>query len=180
MIRMGGQLRAGDVVWDPFCGSAMELIEAGIAAERMHTSESGGGGGLRLVGTDIDSSAISVAHANVAAARRERLIGDASASFEACDFREAPSQMPQLLRRGGVALVVTNPPLGRRVKVRRPRELFNDLFALSGELLRPGGRLVLINPLEVEPEGRGWKLESRVMVNLGLRKLEAVEAWTKL
>ena len=52
---------------------------------------------------------------------------------------------------GCVSLIITNPPLGRRVKVSNLHALFADLFALSAKLRRPGGRLVLINPLRARP-----------------------------
>jgi len=39
---------------------------------------------------------------------------------------------------------------------------------------------VLINPLRVTPrDSDAWTLESRVMVDLGLRKMEPVETWRK-
>ena len=51
--------------------------------------------------------------------------------------------MPLPLAAGSVDAMITNPPLGRRVKVANLHALFADLFRLSAELLRPGGgRLV--------------------------------------
>ena len=208
MVRMAGRLQDGDLVWDPFCGSAMELIEAAIAAtaqsralgDEAHRggSECVTAGRLRLVGTDIDPAAISVAEDNFAAALRAKsgaaltneevsdlseplLAPGTQANFEACDFREAQRLLPGMLgSRGQVRLIITNPPLGRRVKVKKPRALFYDLFDVSGKLLQRDGHLVLINPLRVTPrDSDAWTLESRVMVDLGLRKMEPVETWRK-
>ena len=43
--------QAEEVVWDPFCGTAMELIECALAAPAVHA----------VLGTDLDARAISVA-----------------------------------------------------------------------------------------------------------------------
>ena len=150
------------------------------------------------MGTDIDPAAISVAEDNFAAALRAKsgaaltneevsdlseplLAPGTQANFEACDFREAQRLLPGMLgSRGQVRLIITNPPLGRRVKVKKPRALFYDLFDVSGKLLQRDGHLVLINPLRVTPrDSDAWTLESRVMVDLGLRKMEPVETWRK-
>src|SRR5205823_12588543 len=67
LARAGG-VRADDVVWDPFVGSAMELIE------RARLGPYGA-----LYGTDTDAGALARARDNVGAAgvaRRELLLGD--------------------------------------------------------------------------------------------------------
>jgi SAM-dependent methyltransferase len=45
--------------------------------------------------------------------------------------------------------------------------LFADLFKVSAEVLRPGGLLVFVNPLRLEPEGLPLRLEHRRTVDLG-------------
>ena len=60
--------------------------------------------------------------------------------------------------------------------------LYADLFIKAHELLRDGGRLVFINPLRVAPRGAAAKhlsLESRRVVDLGLRRDCSVEVWRK-
>ena len=135
------------VVYDPFCGTAMELIETALAS-RAAGGGASGGGGLTLVGTDVDAAAIAVAEANLAKAD----LGVAHA-FGVRDFRDAlAADAPLPLAAGSVDAMITNPPLGRRVKVANLHALFADLFRLSARALRPGGgRLVVINPLRAEP-----------------------------
>ena len=141
-----------------------------------------------LIGTDLNTQAIAIAKANVAAARQLNggLLGASDAlrgvesTFEACDFRDAPARV-SALRAARVSLIISNPPLGRRVRVRNLHALFADLFELSAELLRPHGRLVLINPLRATPRGPTClRLESRRVVDLGLRHGCGVEVWRKV
>jgi tRNA G10 N-methylase Trm11 len=63
--------------------------------------------------------------------------------------------------------VITNPPLGRRVRVPDLHGLCADLFKVSAQVLRPGGLLVFINPLRLEPEGLPLALQHRRTVDLG-------------
>ena len=148
----------------------MELIESVIASD----------GVAELVGSDIDAAAIDVAEANLAAARRSGVVPDATkATWLACDFREAADRAPALLSSGRVSLVISNPPLGQRVKVRNLRKLHSDLFRVSTLALRPGGRLVTINPLRLRPDSPGLRLESRRTVDLGLRRGCSVEVWRR-
>ena len=167
------------VVYDPFCGTAMELIETALAS-RAAGGGASGGGGLTLVGTDVDAAAIAVAEANLAKAD----LGVAHA-FGVRDFRDAlAADAPLPLAAGSVDAMITNPPLGRRVKVANLHALFADLFRLSAELLRPGGgRLVVINPLRAEPPDaatrRRLRLASQRTVDLGLRRACSVEVWER-
>ena len=175
MARLAGEVRPGEVVWDPFCGGATELIEVALRA--------GGAGhdGVRLVGTDLDATAIGIAEANVAAAARLGADG-LHASFHACDFRDAMARVPELTR-GRVSLIVSNPPLGRRVKVRNLHALFADLFDVASTALCVHGRAVLVNPLRARPkpsEASTLRLVSRRVVDLGLRHDCGVEVWEKV
>lgn len=119
LARLAG-VRADDVIWDPFVGSGLELCERGLL-----------GPYRRLWGSDLDARALAVARENLAAAgldRWELLEGDARAL-------EIP---------GGVTCVITNPPLGRRV--RGPEGLLCEALGPLAANLRPGGRLVWITP----------------------------------
>lgn len=114
-----GEAHPGDRVWDPFCGSGLELVER---ARR---------GPLRaLVGSDIDPAALDAARHNLAAAgvAAELVAGDAR--------RHAP---------GPVDLILTNPPLGSRVQVDAAMVLV-DAVPNFARALAPGGRLVWITP----------------------------------
>jgi tRNA G10 N-methylase Trm11 len=149
LARLAGK-QADELVWDPFCGSGLELIEAALFGQV-----------AQVVGTDIDPAAIAIAQANFAAAKLPHTQG----AFHACDFRDV-TKIPQL-DRGKVSLVISNPPLGRRVRVPNMHGLFADLFRLSSEVLRPGGRLVFVNPLRLESVDPTLRLESRRPVDLG-------------
>jgi 16S rRNA G966 N2-methylase RsmD len=114
-----GEARPGDRVWDPFCGSGVELVER---ARR---------GPLRsLLGTDLDVRALDAARANLAAA-------GVAARLAAADAR---SHAP-----GPIDLIITNPPLGSRIRVDAATLLAAALPNLA-RALAPRGRLVWITP----------------------------------
>ena len=115
--------RPDDVVWDPFTGSAMELVERALL-----------GPYASLHGTDTDASAIERARENLEAAgvsRFELKVADART------FRlpTAPT------------LVITNPPYGKRVRSGGDiGALLEATLANVASQLRPHGRLVWITP----------------------------------
>ena len=138
------------VVWDPFCGSGLELIERSML------------GGVRAVhGTDLDPAAIGIARANFEAAGLENVSG----MFTQCDFREAEQRAG--IAPGSITLVITNPPLGRRVRVKDMRGLIADLLLAASKALEPGGLLIFTNPLRDGPSSPSLKLEYRQTVDLG-------------
>jgi tRNA G10 N-methylase Trm11 len=138
------------VVWDPFCGSGLELIERSML------------GGVRTVyGTDLDPAAIAIARANFQAAGLENV----SAMFTPCDFRDAEKAAG--IAPGSITLVITNPPLGRRVRVKDMRGLIADLLLAASKALEPGGLLIFTNPLRDGPSSPSLNLEYRQAVDLG-------------
>lgn len=147
IARLGG-VDADDVVWDPFVGSGTEIVErARLGPYRA------------LFGSDLDRRALAAADENLRAARVDgvRLVqGDA--------LVVPPPR--------GLSLVLTNPPLGRRV--RRDAELKETLarfVARVGAALAPGGRLVWIAPhahvARREASGVGLELVRSWTVDLG-------------
>lgn len=148
MARLAGPME-DDVVWDPFCGSGLELIERALR------------GGVRMViGTDLSETALRIARANFDAA-----IGSKVPAIFACgDFRESPADA---LKDGGVSLVISNPPMGRRVPIANLEGLIEDLFLTADRVLQPGGRLVFANPLRVKPRGRSLVRDYRKKIDLG-------------
>lgn len=110
----------GDVVWDPFVGSGLELVERALRAPVR-----------ALVGTDIDPDALAAAAANLAAAHvaAELRLGDSLAG-------EAPR----------ATAIISNPPMGRRVARGRAEELLLRLVDRAGEVLPAGGILCWISP----------------------------------
>ena len=149
MARLAG-VEKDEVVWDPFCGSGLELIERALR------------GGVKILhGTDLDSAAILVAQANFMAAK----LSSTHAVFTCSDFRQASSSAT--IAPGSVSLIITNPPLGRRVRIKDMKGLFADFYAAASVALRPGGRLVFVNPLRTSPTDRSLKLEYQAPVDLG-------------
>ncbi|MEY2906216.1 MAG: hypothetical protein RLZZ408_687 [Verrucomicrobiota bacterium] len=152
MVRLAGHT-ANEVVWDPFCGSGLELVERGLL-----------GGVKSLHGTDLDPKAVEVARANITAA----MLSGTQSTITACDFREAlkPGNRTGIAP-GSVTLMITNPPLGRRVRVKDMKGLFADLYRAASLALKPGGRLVFANPLRTGPSDPSLKLEYRQAIDMG-------------
>jgi 23S rRNA G2445 N2-methylase RlmL len=116
-----GGVRSDDVVWDPFVGSGLELIERA----RLGPCAS-------LLGTDISAVALSAARDNLQQA-------GVVAALEQLDARKSEA--------AGVTLIVTNPPMGRRVtSAAALTDLLVPFVAHAAEALAPGGRMVWITP----------------------------------
>lgn len=131
LARVAGS-RDDDVVWDPFVGSAAELIErAKIGPFRS------------LIGSDVDERALAAARENLATARIEALLEKADA---------LTSQPP------GVTLVLTNPPMGRRAsRTAGLADVLDRFVAHAARVLRPGGRLVWIAPWPARSRRAGFR-----------------------
>ena len=156
MARLAGR-QENESVWDPFCGSGLELIERARL-----------GGVRRVFGSDLSAEAIAIATRNFAASSQDdgaAKLGNVVTRFARCDFRDFPDM--QELPAGSLTLIISNPPLGRRVPIRDLRGLFEDIFAVAANLLAPGGRLVFTNPFNMESPERSLKLQSRQTVDLG-------------
>jgi 23S rRNA G2445 N2-methylase RlmL len=143
MARLAGR-REKEIVWDPFCGSGLELIERALL-----------GGVAEVFGTDRSAEAVAIAEKNFRSA-----LGDSiKANFVACDFREAPKFSP--------TLIITNPPMGKRVPIPDLRGLIEDLFKVAAERLRAGGRLVFVNPLAMDFVAGGLRRQFRQKIDMG-------------
>jgi hypothetical protein len=121
LARIAGA-RSEDVVWDPFAGSGVELIERARL------------GPLReLHGTDLDQRALAAARENAERA------GVAGLVLQQADART--HRVP------GLSLVLTNPPMGRRVL--RAQGLSGVLCQVVRNVaaqLVPDGRMVWLSP----------------------------------
>lgn len=149
MARLAGRTE-NEVVWDPFCGSGLELIERTLL------------GGVRCVhATDRSSEAIAITRENFFAAK----LNHVQARFTCCDFRDY--ERIAGLGAGSVSLIITNPPLGKRVPIHDLRGLIRDLFDAAARVLRPGGRLVFANPLPVKSPPPEFKLQFRETIDFG-------------
>ena len=143
-------LRREESVWDPFCGSGLELIERARL-----------GGVTRILGTDLSPSAIQASQANWRAARIPKVHADfVQADFR--DFLKIRNCAP-----GSVSLVITNPPLGKRVPIPNLRGLLEELLDLACEALCPGGRMVWVNPVKIKSADPRLQTEFQQTVDLG-------------
>ena len=98
-----------------------------------------------MFGTDIEATAVAAARANVKRAGVERVLierGDA---------------LDPLVPPDGVTLIITNPPMGRRVQRGTHAELLLGFVDRAAEVLVPGGALVWIVP---EPQRVRERAES--------------------
>ncbi|MFT3769266.1 MAG: HEAT repeat domain-containing protein [Minicystis sp.] len=148
LARAGG-VRPDDVVWDPFVGSGTELCERALA-----------GPYRRLVGSDVDPRALDVARKNLEAAgvRDAALIAGDATSLR------PPGPPP--------TLVISNPPLGRRVhRGAGLGGLLERFVENAAGLLVKGGRLVWISPFPQRTRdaaaARGLRLAEAHEVDMG-------------
>jgi 23S rRNA G2445 N2-methylase RlmL len=122
LVRVAG-VRDDDVVWDPFMGSGVELVERARAGRY-----------ARLVGSDTDPRALDAARANFAAAGVRGVH---------VDLADAVAYTPPK-----ATLIVTNPPMGRRlVRDGSLAELLDRFIDHAGVVLSKGARLVWLSPL---------------------------------
>ncbi len=133
--------RAGERIWDPFCGSGLELVECARRAA------------ATLIGTDLDDAALDAARANTAGLAVALARGDARTHDP-----------------GIIDAIVTNPPLGSRVQLDAAALLVACLPHFARCLVR-GGRLVWITPApkKTSPvaEALGFSRAFRTSVDLG-------------
>ena len=138
--------RDDDVVWDPFVGAGAEL------AERARL-----GPYASLIGTDIDGAAIEAARTNLTAA------GITNATLAIADATTYDAR--------GVTLIVTNPPMGRRVQRGTHGELLERFVDHAAQVLVPGGALVWAAPdarkLHARAERAGLVLDHAFTVDMG-------------
>ncbi len=160
MARMAG-VEDEEVVWDPFCGSGLELIERGLL-DKVQS----------IIASDIDINATEIAAANFAAAGE---ISE-SISIHCGDFKEY-RKVTQIEPKS-LSLILANPPLGRRVRIDDLKALISEFFEIAAITLRPGGRLVFINPLKLDSPDARLKLSERHLVDLGGFDCR-VEKWIK-
>ncbi|CAN96061.1 putative N6-adenine DNA/RNA methylase [Sorangium cellulosum So ce56] len=148
LARIAGA-RGDDVVWDPFVGSGLELCERALL-----------GPYRRLVGSDRDPRALQIARENLDAA------GARGAELLQRDAVGAPppGEAP--------TLILTNPPLGRRVERTGDLDAMLDRFVEgAARALAPGGRMVWISPFPERTEAvarrSGLRPEALLRVDMG-------------
>jgi 23S rRNA G2445 N2-methylase RlmL len=160
MARLAG-VEANEVIWDPFCGSGLELIERGLLG-RVQT----------LIASDINRKATEIATLNFAAAGT---FSESLSIFRA-DFKEYRKLTN--IEPNSLSLILANPPLGRRVRIDDLNALISKFFEIAAGTLSPGGRLVFINPLKLDSPDARLKLAERHLVDMGGFDCR-VEKWVK-
>jgi predicted RNA methylase len=148
--------RSDDVVWDPFVGAGLELVErARLGPYR------------RLIGSDVDPRAIEAARANLDRA-------GVQATLEVADATT--------FRPYGVSAIVSNPPMGRRVERGSHGDLLERFLTHAGQLLPKGGALVWMDPSPKRTHPRAQaarlRLDERIAVDMGGFSAE-LSRWTK-
>jgi tRNA G10 N-methylase Trm11 len=137
--------RADDIVWDPFAGAGAELVERARL-----------GPYARLVGTDLDPKAVGSAKTNLANAGIEDAMVEEA---DALDFEIRPS------------VILTNPPMGRRVQRGTHKDVLERFVDRAAELLVHGGHLVwtVPEPRKIEARARraGLSLERCWSIDMG-------------
>jgi len=147
LARVAG-VRVDDVVWDPFVGAGAELVERALLGRYDE-----------MIGTDTDAAALSAAKANLKAAKVARV------QLTRSDAREFVPRKP-------ITLVITNPPMGRRVPAGgRAGTLLLETLRRAAEVMAPGGRVVWMSPLPALTAGQaseiGFGVRERRRVDMG-------------
>lgn len=136
LARVAG-VQKDDIVWDPFVGSGLELIERGLL-----------GPYRELHGTDLESAALSAARSNAERANVPLRLTQADARSHR-------------VRR--VSLILSNPPMGRRVaRDGNLSPLLDAFLANAASSLAPSGRLVWLSPLAEQTAATAKRLGLKV------------------
>ena len=160
MAQLAGS-QENESIWDPFCGSALELIER----TRL-------GGVDSIIASDRDEDAVAVARLNFESAGIDSgMVALHRGSFR--NYEKVTGIAPR-----SISLILANPPLGRRVRIEDLQGLIKEFFQVASDTLRPGGRLVFINPLKLDSHDPTLKLEARHLVDIGGFDCR-VEKWVK-
>ena len=163
---------ATDVIWDPFVGAGAELIEC---ARRVRP-----GGPTALFGTDLAQASLDAARANLSAATELNLV---PAQHWHLGLGDARRFAPHLLAPDvpPVTLIISNPPLGGRIRGDAP-QLLADAMPHFARQLAPAGRLVWVTPApyRTDPVGLGLKLRLMRDIPVDLGGITAhVQRWQK-
>jgi hypothetical protein len=150
------QPRDSDVIWDPFVGAGAELIECA----RRTTSRQPKG----LIGSDLSDTAVEAARANFAKAAELQLCSRDPA------LHVGDARTIDIGNVGGVSLIISNPPLGGRIRGDAPA-LLNECLPIFHRYLTAAGRLVWITPAADRTDPTALRLGLRnvrdMAVNLG-------------
>jgi len=130
-----------DVIWDPFVGAGAELVERAILGRY-----------ARMIGTDSDPKALRAARRNLAGT---------DISNVTIEEGDALTYRPE-----GVNVILTNPPMGRRVQRGTHKDLLSEFAKVAVEILPPGGTLVWVVPDQITIPPR-LRLEKKFTIDMG-------------
>jgi tRNA G10 N-methylase Trm11 len=163
MVRLA-KIRSNDIVLDPMCGAGTILAEVHEAARRSETIR-----GIQVSGGDNDAAALRAAASNL------RRLGSTELT------RWDATQLP--LPDHSVDVIISNPPFGKQLAT--PEEigpLYRDMLASYNQVLRPGGRAVLLvgefGPLQAAARRVDWKLTQQLRVRV-LGQPAVITIWRK-
>lgn len=125
-----------------------------------------------IIASDLDDTAIEVARLNFESAG----VASEKVALHRCDFRNY--QAATKIAPESLSLIISNPPLGRRVRIADLPSFIAEFYEIAAVTLRPGGRLVFINPLKLESPEPSLTLAARHLVDLGGFDCR-VEMWVK-
>jgi len=125
MLRIA-EVEDGDVILDPFCGGGTILIEAAQIWD----------GRITILGSDINSRFLEGARINIRAVGVEEYV-----SLKIADARRLDEFYDAKVNK-----IVTNPPYGVRLgKERNLKELYLEFLNSASKIMKPEGRIVIIN-----------------------------------
>jgi tRNA G10 N-methylase Trm11 len=119
------------------------------------------GGVRRVIGTDLSAEALAISRRNFDAAH----LSSVEAQFTEGDLREF-TRIPNL-GPDTITLILTNPPMGRRIAIPDLHGLIESLLSVAATALKPGGRLVFPNPVRIKALPAALQLKSTETVDLG-------------
>jgi tRNA (guanine6-N2)-methyltransferase len=146
LVRLACPDNARHRVWDPFCGSGTILCEASLA-------------GHEVRGTDIDKEAVAAACDNLGTLDRAL-----SSHVELADSTSVKTWR----RHARADVVVTNLPWGKQISIERKQKLYDAIQDGIADLLKRGGRVVL---LTTEPERACSRLRRLKTVSIQERRI---------
>ncbi len=117
------ELRPNQVVYDPFCGAATELILAGKRADENRNM-------VTLLGTDLSERAL---EAGVLALQKAGVSANVYLE-DALGFQDRPFDV-----------VITNPPFGMRTLRGGARDLLDEFLGTIKQRLAPKARVVMLS-----------------------------------
>lgn len=138
------QLKNGDILWDPFCGSGTILLEALMSD-------------IDVLGSDIDPKAIAYSEENIKWLAEKGLLKDAKYDLFELDVLHPNGKVVNEIKNTGINAVVCEPYMGPPQKryitekeaenlLRDVKDLYISLFEILRKISYKGFRVVMVIP----------------------------------